>query len=1284
MDLFPGSTRRGNRVQRILPEHGVGGDSVVPPTAAGGGGSSSSLLKNKGAYNENNSVAQPVIELTLQSRVLDLEEQLLDLQGYLEKRFSSVEEEVLKRIAQKWEQHEIWDRRFKEHIRSEQEVNQSQMLNLKSSGLEYILQKGESEKKLVNEMGMKVSAMDAQLGQVQVMLEKVLAGDFAKGSHLLAGNQNLLDHAGNHMAADLLPGGVVHDEVLRAEGGVLVGTGPSSPSRVFPPGSFLSPGKSGNQSVPLSARSGGGGRENLRRNNHSVISSRLVRAASAGGMQSYNVALEHLKKQVELEQEARQLLQEEVTSNVKSLHAELQDWMQKQESGFLRDKKAELQQQHDERILKLSEGSVNSAFAQLKLELDVFQSVTKTKEGEQTFWRGEMEEKMLQNLSLATEGMTKNSKDLWAAYIELGREWKEAVASLQQIIEHKSGILLEQIDRKLGNQSEVADGHFIDQKKVNEAFDNRLAKAEMCVLQQEQKIETKFLKSDEEEKRWTREFSGLATVVGHVKTKIAALGKTQEGLEGFCVGKIKDEVTRAAEQIRGLAQEHFERFEALVEKTRIHADSVDKLNRENRRACASEVQNTEAKMQGSMQELTNSVTRLLQQAEFAQKALLSQKLEEEKEYVVGEIKAMENNNIEFRMQTMGKLDSVESGLIDRILGVDRKCYDAVEGQKKYLLKFEKQTQETQQKTRSDLDNQQKKFEIRTENRLNDQAVQVARDISDVWKKLDNEVKYLEKLTDEMSLKIKDHEISVQAELTNARGYWEEKFQRELRTLTEVLQQKLQTAIENERADRIRMEAERVQAMQKRLEAHESLNQRRHEELNQRRFEVFIKENEQLLTKKCDYLQDQLRDLSWSCDQEKIRQEEIRQQDLRVVQQWKKEAEAKQFATKHVYERTMTQFLNMHFAEQVRDFENMRRDNRVTAEKMQRALDQEKMERIKMVGETRAVLEESDAREHGNTRRTMEDNRRSLTRELDDFRENQDIENQKLQTETSRMNEQLSRKLKTTEDKLAQTFDEKLVAEQLERSASLEAAINSLADVYHEQAAFRDWMAEFDGIKGKFDEDIGALEQELDKAAELANSRHAETNGRLLQVRDNLARELNQIAADVLPADTAKAMVAKLNAIPMNVGDLLKEVKTELVEKGLFSVVAASEAKSFLKKEQDLLADGMTNKFLQGVLADTAALRQRIAVLESVGLGLEGAEAVEEAAAGGGEGEEAAAGEEEDKAGAAGSEEAAAGGEDGEEAAAEDAAGGEEAEEQPPDENPGEGGGGAVADAEKED
>ncbi|CAD7949787.1 unnamed protein product [Amoebophrya sp. A120] len=1168
---------RGRNAKRILPDASGGSDQ------------------------QPNSVAAPVVELSLQSRVLDLEEQLLDLQSHLEKRFQSVEEEVNKRLESKWEKFEIWDRRFKEHLRSEQEVNQSQMLNLKNSGLEYILQKGESEKKLVNNMELKVSAMDAQLGQLSMMMEKMMNGDL--------GTKSVTNPGGDFFPADLLPGGVVHQAVLdqqpTLQNGVFVGTSPSSPSKQ-PFGSNNQGGRGLSQSPPYSARSTTTTRMN---NNGQLLSAKLVRAATAGNMLNYNVALEHVKKQLALEQEARQLLQEEMTTNVKALHADLQHFMQKQEHEYLKDQKVKLQEEHDARILKLSEGSVNHAFAQLKLELDVLTTQQRQKDKEIVQVNASLEDKLLQNLSLATEHQTRNSKDLWQCYIDMGKEWKEAVSNLQQIIENKSGVLLAEIDRKLVNQSDLTNSHFKDQKSVNDAFDQRLAKAELVVLQQDQKQETKDVQNEEEQKRWNREFTGLSTIVGHVKTKIAGLAKTQEGLESFCSKKIQDEVSKGCDSIRHLAMENFEKFEAQVEQTRLHTDAVDKLNKENRRTNTTDLQNMEAKMQHSVQELTATVTRLLQQAEFSHRSVLSQKLEEEKEYVVGEIKAMETNNIEFRMQTHTKMDSVESNLIDRIVGVDRKCYDALEGQKKHVLRFEKQTVETLQKTRQDLDGQVKKFEIRTESRLNEQSMQIARDISDVWKKLDTEVKYLEKLSEEMQNKIKDHENSVQANLTNARNYWEEKFKRELTTLTESLSEKLQTAIENERAERIQQEGERIHAMQKRFEAHESLNQRRHEELNQRmqqycdttdkRFQVFIKENEQLLTKKCDYLQDQIRDFRWDFDQEKIRQEEIRLKDQADLTQWKKQVEAKNFAVKYTYEKSMTNFLNMHFLEQSRDFELMKKDNQNTKERMQRGLDQEKMERIKMVGETRAILEESDVREHGNTRRTLEENRRSLTRELDDFREEQGLENQKLQNETLRVNSDLSRRIKTTDDNLSKNFDEKMLAEQVERTASLEAAIASLSDVYQTQGAFKDWLVEFEQVKQKIDDDLLEVEKEIDKMKDYEEE--------LKQAQDNdrqaTEQTFEEVKASIIPTDKAEKLFTKVNKIPANVAAVVESLSLD-TKQSLEKMVAKQEAVQFLKREQDLLADGMTNRFLQGVLADTQALRQRVTVLESVGLGLD--------------------------------------------------------------------------------
>ena len=56
-----------------------------------------------------------------------------------------------------------------------------------------------------------------------------------------------------------------------------------------------------------------------------------------------------------------------------------------------------------------------------------------------------------------------------------------------------------------------------------------------------------------------------------------------------------------------------------------------------------------------------------------------------------------------------------------------------------------------------------------------------------------------------------------------------------------------------------------------------------------------------------------------------------------------------------------------------------------------------------------------------------------------------------------------------------------------------------------------------------------------------------------------------------------------------------------MEQGLQQQVYAETAAEFLKREDDRVADGMTNKFLQGVLWDSDRLKQRLSILEQVQL-----------------------------------------------------------------------------------
>ena len=83
------------------------------------------------------------------------------------------------------------------------------------------------------------------------------------------------------------------------------------------------------------------------------------------------------------------------------------------------DKKLALQEQHDARILKLSEGTVQSAFAKLKLEVDVFKAHYSNEKSEGELLQSEKEQRMLQNLTMAVEQSTKEAKELWESHMDL-------------------------------------------------------------------------------------------------------------------------------------------------------------------------------------------------------------------------------------------------------------------------------------------------------------------------------------------------------------------------------------------------------------------------------------------------------------------------------------------------------------------------------------------------------------------------------------------------------------------------------------------------------------------------------------------------------------------------------------------------------------------------------------------------------------------------------------------------------------------------------------------------
>ena len=78
-----------------------------------------------------------------------------------------------------------------------------------------------------------------------------------------------------------------------------------------------------------------------------------------------------------------------------------------------------MQEDHDNRVIKVSEGNIQQAYSKLKLELDMWQSnfkeITDENKSNIKMW----EHKMLENISLATEQWTKNHKELWESHIHM-------------------------------------------------------------------------------------------------------------------------------------------------------------------------------------------------------------------------------------------------------------------------------------------------------------------------------------------------------------------------------------------------------------------------------------------------------------------------------------------------------------------------------------------------------------------------------------------------------------------------------------------------------------------------------------------------------------------------------------------------------------------------------------------------------------------------------------------------------------------------------------------------
>jgi len=1246
MDLF---TRR--RKAPIVPEDvsvgpipGQGRSS--PPHSAGNYRSGQNPMSRSvdGGSLAHQFPTRPAIgDLALQARVLELEERVTRMQEKFEERVVNLETSLTKSIESKWERFEQYDRRFKEYIRGEQEVNQSQLVNLKSSGMEYILEKGETEKKLVTDLELKMTNLDTRLGQCAILVEKLIRGDIGGGGGGLFGN-----FGGSDLDGEIVfPG---------SNSGIGGSDDPYG-------GSTLPAIGSGN-------------------NDFKLISSRLVRAPNAGstlqnadtatrfvnnlvsprkgallmnqGAQvlNYNVALDHLTRQLKFEQEARQVLQEEVTQNFKSLQDAMRDFMHSNEKEFLKDQRQKLQEEHDNRIIKISEGAVNDAVSRLKLALDLVDNKHDGQCEGLMSKQHDSEQKMLENISLAAEQAGKNSKDLWEAHINMGSQWKEAVANLQTIIDHRNSITAAEASQKLKISEEVRDKGFLDQKKVNDAFDGRLAKAELVVLEQGQKLHARYTRLEEEEKRWEREFSSLSVVLNHMKTKLGVVGKSQAALEENCIKKIQEECERITGTCLKVTEQQYDKFQNISDKQKQFMDSVDKLNKENRRLCVADIANNEKKLQASMTELTASCTRMLQQSDFENRSVLAQKLEEEKEFVIKEIKAMESNNIEFRMQLHAKLDATESALLDRIATVDKKCYAALQAEKKYILEFEKKTNEYIKKFQHTVENRQTKHEIETNAKLNDQQVMLAKDIADVWRKLEAEVKYMEKSCDEMMNAIKKHETKTEATIEETKKFWNEKFKRELDALDQNLRQTLMTEIEKERADRIKSEAERLKAMQKRFEAFEDVCDKRFDEQTNKmenymattnsRLETHMQENSNLLEKKFGQLKKEIEDFHHDYDQNNIRLEEKRIDDLEKISQWKNEVEARQLAHNYAYEKTMRVFLNVNLESNQDEIEKIRRDAKATSTALYRAIDKEKMERIKSQGEQRALLEQHMDKNVKRLTEKMEDSDTKWDKKTTAIVDDQDLENQRMKTETSRVESEANRKLQNREDVMTKEFDEKL----LSATVSAQAALDGVAEEFTKrldandekekerlqeekeekereleryEAYQKEQEEKVQNLDDKIEEMRVGIDERLEKEKEENDNENEklqkdiEENNTKLQAEleelsktlneklENLDTDISNVEGRVPPEKLIDDIIERLSKVPTNAGDAIKELDGKL-DANVKSLVAQQEARKFLQASTDAAADGMSNKFLQTILADTENLKNRVGLLEKIGLG----------------------------------------------------------------------------------
>ena len=175
-------------------------------------------------------------------------------------------------------------------------------ISMKSDGMDYLKQKGVSETKLVNGVELKVGALDIRMQQLSTVLEKLMNGEI-----LPAGPDDAF-HAG------VLPGQLIGSGEAANNG---LDFGQVSPSISSPSSRLLS-----TKMVRSASRGGGAGG--------------LARNSGTANVLQYNVQLEEMKRRIRIEQEARQVLQEEMTSNMKALHSELKEFMEQQEVEYLK------------------------------------------------------------------------------------------------------------------------------------------------------------------------------------------------------------------------------------------------------------------------------------------------------------------------------------------------------------------------------------------------------------------------------------------------------------------------------------------------------------------------------------------------------------------------------------------------------------------------------------------------------------------------------------------------------------------------------------------------------------------------------------------------------------------------------------------------------------------------------------------------------------------------------------------------------------------------------------